>query len=163
MKCRIINTVLLTVVLTITASVVFSAAVAVATHTTKIYEKTVYQSTVVSVYDGDTMDVRVNIWPGIETEATIRIYGLDTPEIRTRSACEKVLGYKAKETLIQLFTDDKTVYLTDVKHGSFGGRYVATVTLPDGRTIPEVMITAGLAVPYYGESKTKVWCEDTDL
>ncbi len=37
---------------------------------------------VVKVYDGDTVTVEAYPWPGLEAKASVRINGVDTPEIR---------------------------------------------------------------------------------
>ena len=37
---------------------------------------------VIKVYDGDTFTVEAYPWPGITTKASVRVNGVDTPEIR---------------------------------------------------------------------------------
>ena len=44
---------------------------------------------VVKVYDGDTLTVEAYPWPGITATASVRINGVDTPEIRGKCDTEK--------------------------------------------------------------------------
>ncbi len=37
---------------------------------------------VISVYDGDTLTVDASPWPGLTVRTSVRIDGVDTPEIR---------------------------------------------------------------------------------
>ena len=40
---------------------------------------------VIKVYDGDTFTVEAYPWPGLEAKASVRVNGVDTPEIRVVS------------------------------------------------------------------------------
>ena len=40
---------------------------------------------VIKVYDGDTFTVEAYPWPGITAKASVRVNGVDTPEIRVVS------------------------------------------------------------------------------
>jgi len=40
---------------------------------------------VVKVYEGDTFTVEAYPWPGLEAKASVRVNGVDTPEIRVVS------------------------------------------------------------------------------
>jgi len=44
---------------------------------------------VVKVYDGDTFTVEAFPWPGITATASVRVNGVDTPEIRGKCEAEK--------------------------------------------------------------------------
>ena len=44
---------------------------------------------VIKVYDGDTFTVEAYPWPGLEAKASVRIDGVDTPEIRGKCEAEK--------------------------------------------------------------------------
>jgi len=41
-----------------------------------------YYATVVRVIDGDTLEVRVNLWPGLVAEYAVRVRDIDAPELR---------------------------------------------------------------------------------
>ncbi len=52
---------------------------------------------VVKVYDGDTFTVEAYPWPGITANASVRVDGVDTPEIRGKCESEKRKAVEARE------------------------------------------------------------------
>ena len=46
-------------------------------------------ATVTSVYDGDTIKVEAAVWPGITWAGSVRVLGVDTPELRAKCPEEK--------------------------------------------------------------------------
>ena len=48
-----------------------------------------YNAYVVSVYDGDTITVILDMGMGVQKKAKCRMYGIDTPELRGKTAKEK--------------------------------------------------------------------------
>ena len=79
-----------------------------------------HEATVVSVYDGDTMTVDVELWPGLTWRGKVRVRGVDTPEIQTKSQSEKRRALLARDFVRERI--GKTVYLENVKLGNFSGR-----------------------------------------
>ena len=43
-------------------------------------------------YDGDTLTVDAEPWPGLTARTSVRVDGIDTPEIRGRCPAEKALA-----------------------------------------------------------------------
>lgn len=78
------------------------------------------------VVDGDTYDFLIDIGFNKYAYESIRLHGLDTPEIRTYNKKEKKLGYKAKARAEELILD-KQVILETFKDKSSFGRYEARV------------------------------------
>ncbi|MDE2997702.1 MAG: thermonuclease family protein [Gemmatimonadota bacterium] len=105
-----------------------------------------HEATVVSVYDGDTMTVDVVLWPGLTWRGKVRVRGVDTPEIQTKSQSEKRRALLARDFVRERI--GKTVYLENVKQGNFGGRVVATVRLQDGSNLAKVLIREGHGKAY---------------
>ena len=58
---------------------------------------TSYSATVVEVIDGDTIQLDVDIWPGLTQRISLRLNRIDTPEKRGSPTCEKELAKKATE------------------------------------------------------------------
>ncbi len=54
-----------------------------------------YACTVERVVDGDTIDVTLDLGFDILHKCRVRLYGIDTPESRTRDKDEKVRGKMA--------------------------------------------------------------------
>lgn len=87
-----------------------------------------YFGEVSRVIDGDTLEVKIDLWPGLTAEFAIRQRGIDAPEIR-RPSCdeEEEHGLKAKSTLERLYSPGTRVRLDNVEPGSFSGRYIANI------------------------------------
>lgn len=112
---------------------------------------------VIKVYDGDTLKVLARPWPGIIVKVSVRLRGIDTPEIRTRCKSEKQLAKSARAALIKLVGRDRIVQLYNIKLGKYAGRVIAdvVVSLGDASTL---LINAGHGRPYDG-GKRKSWCK----
>ena len=96
---------------------------------------------VLNVIDGDTLRVRAHMWPGQKWEGNIRLFGIDTPELRgSKCQAEKVQGILSRDTLVSLVPPRVT--LINVKPGKFAGRFVAEVM--DGpRDLAHVIMEEG--------------------
>ena len=57
---------------------------------------------IVKYIDGDTIDVILDLGFHIHIQKRIRLYGINTPETRTRDKVEKKKGLEAKERLIAM-------------------------------------------------------------
>ena len=109
---------------------------------------------VTKVVDGDTIDVVIDLGFDIMYKSRVRLFGIDTPESRTRNLAEKALGLKAKERLKELCG-------TKLQVKSLGkGKYGRILGVPhtiEGKDICQMLIKEGHAVEYWGGAKTKVW------
>jgi endonuclease YncB( thermonuclease family) len=88
---------------------------------------------------------------------SIRILGIDTPEIKGECIEEKELALKGRELANELFKAAKTIRLENLKWDKYGGRVLADVYL-DEELYSKKLIDAGLARPYDGGTKES-WCE----
>lgn len=115
----------------------------------------VYKCRLDRVVDGDTLDTDLMLGFGVVLEKQrVRLVGIDTPESRTRDLAEKKLGLQAKELLKEL-TQDGFV-LESQGRGKYG-RILGVLWDFDGNSINQKLIDAGLAVEYWGGTKTKIW------
>lgn len=114
---------------------------------------------VVEVYDGDTIFIHLpDQHPLFGKRIGVRIDGIDTPEIRTKNACEKRKGQKAKKVLENIIARANRVDVVDVQKDKFF-RILGTV-LVDGKPVTDDLVNAKLAFPYHGEKKPKRnWCD----
>ena len=107
---------------------------------------------VVSVYDGDTFTAAIDTYPAIVGDRiNIRVSGIDTPEMRGKSATEKVLARKAKAEAKKILTTGKVVELRNIRRDKYF-RILAEVYV-DGKSLAKYLINKGLAVPYEGGTK----------
>ena len=115
-----------------------------------------YPCKIVRVVDGDTVDVDIDLgfshW--IHNER-IRLYGVDTPECRTRDAEEKAAGLLAKAFVEDALHVGGTYTLSTKEKGKFG-RYLGVIMLSDRTSINAALVTEHLAVAYFGQSKQDI-------
>lgn len=122
------------------------------------YYKSVNIDEVVSIYDGDTFRVNISSYPDvIGKNMPIRLSGIDTPEIRGKCEKEKKLAYKAREITVQTLRSSKKIELKNIQRGKYF-RLIADVYVDD-KSLSDILIQNKLAVPYFGGTKTKDWCE----
>jgi len=112
---------------------------------------------VTSIYDGDTFRASISGYPPIIGQhISIRINGVDTPEIRGQCDQEMVLARKAKQHTVNMLRSAKTIELRNMQRGKYF-RIVADV-YADGQSVSEGLVSEGLAVVYDGGKKIKSWC-----
>jgi len=119
-----------------------------------------YNCKVEKVVDGDTIDVVLDLGFDILYKSRVRLYGIDTPESRTRNLDEKARGKMAAAFLKEAVEDgEKVVIQTKLKdsRGKFG-RVLGDVVV-DNVNINKLMIQCHLAVAYHGQSKADVESE----
>ena len=115
-----------------------------------------YKCKLVRVIDGDTVDIDIDLGFGVWLrKQRIRMYGIDTPESRTRDLEEKKYGLAAKEFLKKWTGAGELRIKTrkDAK-GKFG-RILGELWTFD-TNINEIMIERHHAVRYHGQSKKEI-------
>ena len=102
-----------------------------------------YRAHVVSVYDGDTITVNVNLgFNIIMNNQKIRLFGINTPEVRGE---ERPEGLKIKE-IVKNMIEGKDIILYTIsdkngndKTGSFK-RYLGIIVTQDGINVNKYLI-----------------------
>ena len=119
-----------------------------------------YSCRVNKVVDGDTIDVTLDLGFDILHKCRVRLYGIDTPESRTRDKDEKARGKIASKFLKDAIDNGKKVVLRSKIKDSKGkyGRVLGEIVV-DGININVSMIENYLAVAYHGQSKDDVEAE----
>lgn len=115
-----------------------------------------YQATLVRVLDGDTVRIRVHIWPGLEQEISVRLDGVDTPEYRGSSACEKAKSQEATSFTREFLSHDTWVTLSKVRLGKYAGRVLGRLSV-NGTDLSSELIRVQLGRSYSG-GKRQPWC-----
>tara|TARA_A100001391_G_scaffold159234_1_gene117788 strand:+ start:26 stop:469 length:444 start_codon:yes stop_codon:yes gene_type:complete len=125
-----------------------------------------YKSKVLSVYDGDSCRVDLDLGMGVWLHnQAIRLYGLDTCEIRGGTVETKALGNLAKNYLQNELPEGSTALLRTYidKRGKFG-RVLASIYKQEGdgfqtKSLNKSLLDMRLAVAYMGQSKDEVMAQ----
>ena len=120
-----------------------------------------YRCKIVRVVDGDTVDVDIDLGFGVVyANQRIRLYGIATPESRTRDKVEKKFGKLAGRFLKEKLGKECTLRTRLDGKGKFGrilGEFLVYDNETDSEmTVNDIMIREHLAVPYYGQSKEEI-------
>lgn len=115
-----------------------------------------YPAEVLRVIDGDTLEVRLSVWPGQQVVTKVRLRGIDTPERRGRCAAERALAERATQMLSSL-VERRPVMLSGIGPDKYFGRVVAQLLLADGRDAGATLLAQGLARHYAGRAR-QGWC-----
>jgi len=136
-----------------------------------VYE---YRAKIVRVVDGDTVDVDIDLGFGVWLhKQRVRLYGIDTPESRTRDLDEKKYGLMAKEFLKDQLKDGavlKTRLDGKGKYGRILGEFITVKETEAGvdangspveptkyrHNVNEYLIETHHAVKYHGRSKQDI-------
>lgn len=112
---------------------------------------------VISIYDADTFRVNIEGWPSIVGEnISIRVSGIDAPEIRGKCPEEKQAAQRAKQKTVDLITAASNIELKNMVRGKYF-RIVADVYV-DGINLSNRLVELGHAVAYDGGTKIS-WCD----
>ena len=114
-----------------------------------------YGATIIRIVDGDTVDVDVDL--GWDTHVCgkrgrIRLYGIDTPESRTRDKEEKKYGLLAKKFVEEFMPVGTVVTLRTYKDAGKYGRYLGDFKVYD-KWLCEELLKYHHAVEYLGQNK----------
>ena len=125
-----------------------------------------YRAKVLRIIDGDTMDVDLDLgFDVVLAKQRVRLYGIDTPESRTRDKVEKKFGLLSKDFVKERCpVGSKVIIGTHVgdERGKFG-LILGEVFAIDKETsaISEIsinrqMVIEAYAVEYFGQSKEDI-------
>lgn len=120
-----------------------------------------YKCNIIRVVDGDTVDVDIDLGFGVWLKKQrIRLYGIDTPESRTRDKVEKKFGLMAKDYLVSHLGETSTLRTKKDGRGKFGrilGEFVVYDPATDAyRSVNEMLVESHHAVAYHGQSKKDI-------
>lgn len=125
-----------------------------------------YNCTIKRVVDGDTVDIDIDLgFDVVLTDQRIRLYGIDTPESRTRDLVEKKFGKAASRFLERSLEKGARIRTRKDAKGKYGrilGEFIVYDPDTDSwRSVNQIMVDKHLAVEYYGQSKADI--EDEHL
>ena len=111
---------------------------------------------VVEVYDGDTFKIDLEgLAPIFGEKLSIRVKGIDTPEMRGTSEEVKALAVQARALTEDTLKGAQRIELRNPERGKYF-RIVAEVWV-DGKTLASMLKDKGLAKDYDGEGERPEW------
>ena len=109
-------------------------------------------------YDGDTITFNLpNLHPIIGEKISVRVNGIDTPEIKGNCEKEKYKAQQAKEMVAEILKDAEQITLKNMERGKYFR--IAADVLVDGEDLGDMLVEAGVAVRYDGGKKSHKWCK----
>ena len=114
-----------------------------------------YHCVITKIIDGDTIDVDIDL--GFDCwlhRQRIRLYGIDTPESRTRDLEEKKYGLAAKAFVEKFIPLGSTALLKTKEKGKYG-RYLGDFKVKNQWLCTE-LLKHRHAVKYEGQSKKAI-------
>jgi len=106
-----------------------------------------YNAKLIRVIDGDTIDALIDLGFSVWVKKRIRLYGIDTPETRTKDLKEKKAGQAAEDRLIELLWDFDNEFVL-ISHGvGKYGRCLGELFI-EGICINQLLINEGHATVY---------------
>jgi len=110
-------------------------------------------------YDADTLTFDIpNVHPFIGENISVRVYGLDAPELTSKDTCEKEMARHGKKLVERLLKGAKQINLLNIKKDKYF-RILADVEI-DGQDLGKILLKNNLAYEYYGGTKLKKdWCK----
>ena len=112
-----------------------------------------YNAEVVKIVDGDTFKIKIDLGFVVHIgPKSVRLYGVNTPESRTKNLEEKKLGLAAKEFTDQWIkkANNKVKIETILDKKEKYGRILARVWNEAGECLNTEIVKAGLAREYFG-------------
>ena len=111
---------------------------------------------IVSVYDGDTFKIDLpNMHPLFGDALSIRLFGVDTPEMRGTTEEVKALAMKAQNVTRKALEGASKIELRNPQRGKYF-RIVSEVWI-DGESLADMLRASGLAKDYDGEGARPKW------
>jgi micrococcal nuclease len=107
---------------------------------------------VVKIYDGDTITVILDLGFGISKKEVIRLYGIDTPELRGEQRPE---GLVSRARLVELIKDAEglTIKTYKDKKGKYGRMLGNIMATNYEESLNQILVNEGLATDYFGGKK----------
>jgi len=110
-----------------------------------------YKASITRVVDGDTVDAFIDLGFDLHSKQRVRLFGINTPETRTRDKEEKKKGLAAKAFVKEALERNKNQCVIKTrldKKGKFG-RTLGVIYV-DGHNLNSALVHKGHAVRYYG-------------
>ena len=111
-----------------------------------------YRIKINRVVDGDTVDARIDLGFKVHINVRIRVYGINTPEVRTKDLDEKRRGKAASARMKEILAHADSVSVKSLGVDKFG-RCLGILMVEGAGTkykVAEQLIKEGHGVEYFG-------------
>ncbi len=105
-----------------------------------------YKATLNRIIDGDTIDVNIDLGFDVKIKQRVRLYGINTPEVRTKDLKEKERGIEATKYLKKILPKEFIIQTILNKRGKYG-RVLGILWVKE-ENINERMVNEGYATKY---------------
>ena len=111
-----------------------------------------YKAKILSVYDGDgVFGAEVDMGMNLFQRKSIRLFGVDTPEMRGEN---KKAGKIVRDFVRNLILGKDVIIVTKKDKTGKYGRLLASILI-DGNNLSDLLVDKGYAKLYYGGKKCK--------
>lgn len=117
----------------------------------------IYPVSTYRVVDGDTIAVTLDLGFGIQYSTSVRLAGLNAPEITGR---ERPAGLMVATRVQRWMEQHPQIFVQYVAEDAYAGRIVGTVLTPSGESLNTWLLQTGQAIPYDGKSKSPAFTID---
>ena len=114
-----------------------------------------YKFTLTKIIDGDSVKGICDCGFKMSVAVNGRLYGIDTPESRTRNLITKRYGMMSKDFVKKFFDQGKSFILKSKSIDKYG-RTLAIITNEKGVCLNDELVKNHLAVEYHGQNKKEV-------
>jgi len=108
---------------------------------------------VVRVIDGDTFVADAHVWPGQTIRVSVRIRGIDAPELHSRCGRERAAAERSRQALEAMLAASP-IEITNIGGGKYYGRVLADVAA-GGRPVADALLARELARAYHGGHRVR--------
>ena len=123
-----------------------------------------YKCKILRIVDGDTVDIDIDLGFGVWMhKERVRMYGIATPESRTKDLEEKKYGLMSKDFVKSMMPIGSMQTLRTSKYDAKGkfGRILGEFMIYDSKedkvaSLKDIMIRECMGVEYYGQSKEEI-------
>lgn len=105
-----------------------------------------YNAKVIRVIDGDTVELDIDLGFTIHWKSSCRLYGINTPELKSSDKDERLKALEAKNFLIQELSVGSDVTINSKKLDKYGRPLVEVIN--NHININQELLVLGLAKEY---------------
>lgn len=112
-----------------------------------------YRGKIIRWIDGDTAEIEIDVGFGWFQNTSMRLYGINTPELHSSDKKERRAAQLAKECAEQIAPVDSYVQVKTIKDKDKYGRYLAQMHTEAGIEVALELIRLGHGKQYFGGTR----------